>query len=392
MNNKDFQNGFALGYTSGGVVEVVDTTEIDNLEDLIDNSGVLEDTEGSVSEKVEELIDRVYVEYPLPQDDYVYYRYPPCNEDRYIGINTSSVEYGTLNADGYTKVGEMNGVYIDNCYKYKFIIPAHKQDFIIKLSAMPLYCKSSADCTEVYCGSSNNTIWNRFTPYEFTHITINGIKKITINKPLNQQQHASLFQGLPFQTINLQTVNISNNSFKMFLDCIFLKHLQFEKMTLKSPYELFKNCCSLEEVDCSKIVPTGDINNMFNGCTCLKTLDLSTWASQSSTFTNVNGLIRYCKNLKTLNLSGWNLSHITTLYDWFWDNTLLENFILDNAILFAASFSIAKCTKLTQESINAIINALPTITTAKTITIYKDVVLTDEQKATINAKGWTLAQ
>lgn len=58
MSNKDFQNGFAVGLASGGVVEVIDTTEIDNLEDLIDNSGVLEDTEGSVSEKVEQLIDK----------------------------------------------------------------------------------------------------------------------------------------------------------------------------------------------------------------------------------------------------------------------------------------------------------------------------------------------
>ena len=58
MSNKDFQNGFALGYTSGGVVEVVDTTEIDNLETLIDESGVLEDTDGTVTEKVEELIDK----------------------------------------------------------------------------------------------------------------------------------------------------------------------------------------------------------------------------------------------------------------------------------------------------------------------------------------------
>ena len=62
MSNKDFQNGFALGLSSGGVVEVVDTTEIDNLEDLIDDSGVLEDTEGSVTEKVGELIDKVAYE------------------------------------------------------------------------------------------------------------------------------------------------------------------------------------------------------------------------------------------------------------------------------------------------------------------------------------------
>ena len=40
-----------LNISSGGA-------ELDALEDLIDNSGVLEDTEGSVSEKVEQLIDK----------------------------------------------------------------------------------------------------------------------------------------------------------------------------------------------------------------------------------------------------------------------------------------------------------------------------------------------
>ena len=59
MSNKDFQNGFAIGMASGGVVEVVDTTEIDALEDLIDQSGVLEDTDGTATEKVEQLIDKV---------------------------------------------------------------------------------------------------------------------------------------------------------------------------------------------------------------------------------------------------------------------------------------------------------------------------------------------
>lgn len=57
MSNKDYQNGFIAGAVSGGVVEVIDTTEIDNLEDLIDNSAVLDSTEGTATEKVEELID-----------------------------------------------------------------------------------------------------------------------------------------------------------------------------------------------------------------------------------------------------------------------------------------------------------------------------------------------
>jgi hypothetical protein len=59
MSKTDFENGFALGLVSGGVVEVADTTEIDNLENLIDESGVLDSTEGSVEDKVGQLIDKV---------------------------------------------------------------------------------------------------------------------------------------------------------------------------------------------------------------------------------------------------------------------------------------------------------------------------------------------
>jgi hypothetical protein len=55
-NGTDFQNGFALGMASGGVVEVGGGTE--EIETLIDESGVFEDTEGSVTEKVEELIEK----------------------------------------------------------------------------------------------------------------------------------------------------------------------------------------------------------------------------------------------------------------------------------------------------------------------------------------------
>jgi hypothetical protein len=47
---------------------------------------------------------------------------------------------------------------------------------------------------------------------------------------------------------------------------------------------------------------------------------------------------------------------------------------------------------LTAESIQSIIDGLATVTTAQTLTLNKAIVLTDEQKATINAKGWTLAQ
>lgn len=62
MSRNDFQNGFALGLVSGGVVEVADTTEIDALESLIDESRVLDSTEGTPTEKVGHLIEKAETE------------------------------------------------------------------------------------------------------------------------------------------------------------------------------------------------------------------------------------------------------------------------------------------------------------------------------------------
>lgn len=61
-----------------------------------------------------------------------------------------------------------------------------------------------------------------------------------------------------------------------------------------------------------------------------------------------------------------------------------------NCLNFSISF--AHSSKLSSNSINSIIDGLATVGTAQTLTLNGAIVLTDEQKATINAKGWTLAQ
>lgn len=400
MSKTDFQNGFALGIASGGVVEVEDTTTIDNLENLVDESGVLESTEGSVIEKVEQLIDKVeplkYIGHPLPQDDYVYYRYPPCNEDRYIRLGTSTIEYGILSADGYTKVGTMNGVQ-EGSY-YEFTIPAHKEDFIIKFSVMPKYGRSNADCTEFIYGEKAQGLGARANAYTFAPTTINGLKKITINKSLGPAQVYGMFRTLPCETIQFKSVNGINASQNIFIDCVFLKEVQFEEMILANPSNAFQNCASLKTIDCSKIVPTGSIVNMFYGCSSLETLDVSSWATQSSTFTNVSGLFRYCGDLKTINLSGWDLSHLTSVNDWFDGNSLLENVILPNddtttTTLFSANFKINSCLNLTRKSIAAIFTALPQLAEgiARTITLHANQKILQTQVDRANEKGWTIA-
>lgn len=52
----------------------------------------------------------------------------------------------------------------------------------------------------------------------------------------------------------------------------------------------------------------------------------------------------------------------------------------------------SKCSKLSAQSVQSIIDGLATVTTAQTLTLNSAIILTDAQKASITAKGWTLAQ
>ena len=56
------------------------------------------------------------------------------------------------------------------------------------------------------------------------------------------------------------------------------------------------------------------------------------------------------------------------------------------------SLDFSNCSKLSAQSIQSIIDGLATVTTAQTLTFNSAIVLTDEQKSSITAKGWTLAQ
>ncbi len=218
MNNIDFQNGFALGRATGGVVEVEDTTKLDELETLIDESGVLEDTEGSVNEKVEGLIDKV---------------------DRYKWLK-------------------------DN----------------VKLIGFP-----------------NNS--------------------------------------------NITTVNV---------DCSNITELQYG----------FARCSNLHSVYLK------NTQNVFN------------W---KGAFYGSN--ILYI--IETLDFSSATTITADTFAAWVISLKVVPETIHYN-------FSVAYCIQLSAESIQSIIDGLATVETAQTLTLNSAITLTDEQKATINAKGWTLAQ
>lgn len=214
MKSKDFQNGLILGMVSGGVVEVEDTTELDSLEDLIDQSGVLDSTEGSVEEKVEQLI-----------------------------------------------------------YKTNLM---------------------------------NNT----------TALAFAGSK---------------------------------------------IKEITYDCSTVKNLANAFQVCNDLTEIHLSNTNKVESWNYAF-ASRYIETIDILDFSGATAINYQTLGQCPALVNLK------------------FVPNTLKKSLHLGASLLLSA------------ESIQSIIDGLATVETAQTLTLHKDIVLTDEQKATINAKGWTLAQ
>ena len=129
-------------------------------------------------------------------------------------------------------------------------------------------------------------------------------------------------------------------------------------------------------------------------------------------FTSHNGFFRGTKNLKYVkgvNMSSsknmglmfsgsgievieepLDISLVTATSNAFACDNLREIRFVPETIKRVLDFS--RCSKLSAQSIQSIIDGLATVTTAQTLTLNKSITLTDAQKASITAKGWTLAQ
>ena len=85
-----------------------------------------------------------------------------------------------------------------------------------------------------------------------------------------------------------------------------------------------------------------------------------------------------------------DISQVTYTKSAFACDNLTEIRFVSGTIKVDIDFS--RCAKLSAQSIQSIIDGLATVTTAQTLTLNSAIILTDAQKSSITAKGWTLAQ
>ena len=136
--------------------------------------------------------------------------------------------------------------------------------------------------------------------------------------------------------------------------------------------------------------------SMFSNCSSLQSLDFSGF--DTSAVTDMASMFYSCSSLQSLDLSGFDTSQVTTMYDMFFYCPKLTALTLSAAFFNSASLTTYDFSGLTAwtdaDSLAALVEALPTITAAKTIKLSANTkaALTDGQKETITTtKGWTIA-
>lgn len=143
---------------------------------------------------------------------------------------------------------------------------------------------------------------------------------------------------------------------------------------------------------------TSSAQEMFRGATCSTTFDLAQRLEDcgvvmdTSQCTTAQMMFAYCniKRLPTLDFS--SISNTSGTYLTFAGCYYLEDVRFSGTTYYALDFSGSS--NLSTESVQSIIDHLADLTgqTAQTLTFHADVgaALTDEQKAAITEKNWTL--
>ena len=190
----------------------------------------------------------------------------------------------------------------------------------------------------------------------------------------------------------------------MFSECSSLTSLnvtRFDTSAVTNMLNMFYNCSSLTSLDLSSF-DTSSVTNlvrMFSGCSSLTSLNLSSF--DTSLVTNMHEMFDNCSSLTSLDLSSFDTSSSTLPS---FSNCLSLTSLILGPNFFKTGLQHIKiadfssCIHWTNDTVvtSLVTNSYDRATAGlKTMTLKLSAntkaALTDEQKATITAKGYTIA-
>ena len=288
---------------------------------------------------------------------------------------------------------------------------------VTDMSFMFYYCKKLASLDVSKWDVSNVTnmdyMFFCFDQYYLNKLDVSNwnVSNVTI------MNH--MFFGLKSLTkLDVSNWNVSNvtGMYSLFADCSSLTSLDVSNWNVSNVttmYWMFGNCNSLGSLDVSNwnVSNVTDISNMFYDCSSLTSLKLFD-LSKLTSITDINKLFAGCKKLIEVDLSGLDTSNFKYKYDeknyepldTFYNCVSLERICPDEKINENPDFAVFKglkdnvdlssCSKMSLNSVYAIINSMTNITTSKTLKLnyvtYNKLSPEWIKKAT--DKGWSVTK
>ena len=234
-----------------------------------------------------------------------------------------------------------------------------------------------------------------------TSLDLSGFDTSAVTNMASMFDSCSGLTSLDLSGLNTSAVT---NMAHMFNFCSKLTSLDlsgFDTSAVTSMEMMFNNCSKLTSLDLTGF-DTSAVTNMgmmFNNCSKLTSLDLSGF--NTSAVTNMASMFYNCSKLTSLNLSSFDTSAVTSLWYMFAYCSNLTSLILGPNFLKTSKYDyvdFSYCTKWTNDTVvtSLVTNSYDRATAGlKTMTLKLSTntkaALTDEQKAAITAKGYTIA-
>ena len=161
---------------------------------------------------------------------------------------------------------------------------------------------------------------------------------------------------------------------------------------------MFQSCSNLATLDLSSFNTSNvtDMNSMFWGCGNLTTLDLSSF--NTSKVTNIGHMFSNCSSLTTLDLSNFNTRKVTNMNYMFDACSKINKLYLSSGFFNSTSLNTYDFSPLSNwkdtESLAMFVEAITAHNgTGKTVKLSSGTknTLTTEQKTAITNAGWTIA-
>ncbi len=319
-------------------------TRVNNLENAINSSGVLDITDGTVTDKVNLLIEKAQNSGTSGK---------PYVDTRLIthwdgffqnGQNMSVLEYADMS----------NGVSFKNLFN-------NNQ----QLTECPVIDVSNGEsfdfmfnrCINLLTVPKLNT--SKGTTFEDMFRECTKVENIPPFDTSNATNLKGIFKSCYKRVPDIDTSNATNLSQAFASANIEEFRGNVEKAT--NVGEMFRTNTKIKYVGEFKAVSVSTFWYLFDGCTSLETVELMQIGENAQNATNS---FNNCKALKNIR---------------FVPNTT------------KVSIAFAQSSKLTTESVQSIFDGLATVTTAQTLTLNANTKILQSQVDAANAKGWTVA-